>query len=97
MSATWKNIGFRKMNGDVAVGVSGGVVLEGNGRPVELHGPFLFKDFSGNCSGGPRHERKVPALDSRRTRKVLSRIRVSQNNCARRMHPFVAIVWSKCH
>jgi hypothetical protein len=32
-----EHIGLSKMNGDVAVGVGGGAVLEGNRRPVELH------------------------------------------------------------
>jgi hypothetical protein len=32
-----ENIGFCKKNGDVAVGVSRSVVLEGNRRPVELY------------------------------------------------------------
>jgi hypothetical protein len=32
-----ENIGVYKINGDVAAGVGGGVVLEGNSRPVELH------------------------------------------------------------
>jgi hypothetical protein len=86
-----ENIGRCKMNEDVAVGVGGSVVLEGNSRPVELHSPLIFKNFRRNRSGGQGREGEIPTLNSRRGREVLSRVRVSENNCARRVQPFVAI------
>src|SRR5262249_11530404 len=36
-------------------------------------------------------KREVPALHSRRGGEMFSCVRVSQNGCARRVHPFVAI------
>src|SRR5260370_35297716 len=86
-----ENIGLCKKNGDVAVGVCGSVVLEGDSRAVELHSPLIFEDFRRNCSGGRGREGEVPALNSRRIREVLSRVRVRENNCTRRVQPFVAI------
>ena len=86
-----ENIGLCKMNGDIAVSVGGGVVLEGNSRPIELHSPLIFKNFRGNCSGGRGREGEVPTLNSRRGREMLSRVRVSENNCARGVQLFVAI------
>jgi hypothetical protein len=86
-----ENIGLRKKNGDVAVGVCRSVVFEGNRRPVELYSPLVRKNFRRNCSGGRGREGKVPTLNSRRSREVFSCVRVSENNCTRRVQPFVAI------
>src|SRR5260370_779826 len=80
-----------RKNGDVAVGVCGSVGLEGDSRAVELHSPLIVEDFRRNCSGGRGREGEVPALNSRRSREVLSRVRVRENNCTGRVQPFVAI------
>ena len=64
---------------------------EGNRRPVESYSPLVCKNFRRNCSGGRGREGKVPPLNSRRCREVLSRVRVRENNCTRGVQPFVAI------
>jgi hypothetical protein len=86
-----ENIGVCKVNGDIAVGVGGGVVLEGSTRPLELHSPLIIKDFSRNCSGWRGRKGEVPALHSRRVGEVLSCVGVSENGCTRGVQPFVAI------
>jgi len=86
-----QNIGFCKMNGDVAVGVGRGVVLEDNSHPIELHNPLVFKNFRRNCSGWRGRKGELPALRSRRVGEVLACVRVRKNGCPRGVHPFVAI------
>src|SRR5215831_4947715 len=86
-----ENIGVRKVNGDIAVGVGGGVVLEGNRRPIELHSPLIIKDFCRNCSWWRWREGEVPALHSSGVGEALSCVRVSENECTLGVQPFVAI------
>ena len=45
-----ENIRVRKMNGDVTVGVSGGVVFENDRRAIKLHGLLRLEDFRWNRS-----------------------------------------------
>ena len=44
------NIGVCKVNGDVAIGMSGPVILQGDTRSIELQSPLLIEDVCGNCS-----------------------------------------------
>src|SRR5215471_20700759 len=79
------------MNRDVAVGVGGSVVLEGNCRPIELQSPLVIKNFCRNCPGWGGVESEVPALHSRGGGQMFPRVRVGKNGRPNRVQPFVAV------
>src|SRR5580692_2542267 len=70
--------------------MSWGVMLEGEGRTVEVNRVLVLKDSCGDRSGGRGRKCVNPAFHSRTRRKTFAGILVSQNTCARLVHPFVA-------
>src|SRR6516162_1065524 len=86
-----ENVGVCEKNRDVAVGVGGSVVLQGNRCPIELHGPLSFKDLLRDCSRGPGRKGKVPAYNPRRCGEMLSCVGLSEDGCTSRVQPFVAV------
>ena len=52
-----ENIGVGKVNGDVAIGMSRPVILQGDTRSIELQSPLLIEDVCGNCSSQARAEK----------------------------------------
>src|SRR5580692_12080171 len=70
--------------------MSGGVVLEGEGRPVGVNRVLVLKSSCGDRSGGRGRKSVNPAFDARVHGKALARILVRQNACAGLVHPLVA-------
>src|SRR5580704_6161385 len=70
--------------------MSGGVVLEGEGRPVGVNRVLVLKNSCGDRSGGRGRKSVHPAFHARVRGKTLARILVSQNACARLVQPLVA-------
>src|ERR1700732_3696741 len=66
------------------------VVLEGEGRTVELNRVLVLKNSCGDGSGGRGWKCVAPALHARVHRKTFAGILVSQNACACPVHPVVA-------
>src|SRR5579864_5266043 len=70
--------------------MSWGVVLEGEGRTVEVNRVFVLKNSCGDGSGGRGRKCVNPAFHVRVHRKTFTGILVSQNACARLVQPIVA-------
>jgi hypothetical protein len=85
-----QNISLGKVYGNVRIGMSWGVVLEDEGRIVEVNRVLVLKNSRGDGSGGRGRKCVNPAFHARVHRKTFTGILVSQNACARLVHPIVA-------
>src|ERR1700720_3926612 len=70
--------------------MSGAVVLEGKSGAVGVNRVLILKNSCRNRSGGRRRKSVDPAFHARVRGKMLARILVSQNACARLVYPLVA-------
>jgi len=86
-----ENIGVCKVHGDVSIGMSGPVILQGDTRSIELQSPLLIEDVCGNCFSRRGRKGEVPAFHSSRCGKALFRIRVSEDRCTGGVQPLVTI------
>src|ERR1700751_5489098 len=86
-----ENIGVCKVHGDVSIGMSGPVILQGDTRSIELQSPLLIEDVCGNCFSRRGRKGEVPVFHSRRWGKALFRISVSEARCNGRVQPLVTI------
>jgi len=86
-----ENIGVGKVDGDVAIGMSRPVILQGDTRSIELQSPLVVENVRGNCSSRSGRKSKVPAFHSCRCGKALFRIRVSEDRGTRRVQPLIAV------
>src|SRR5262252_7529918 len=86
-----ENIGVCKVNRDVAIGMSGPVILQGDTRSIELQSPLFIEDVCGNCRSWRGRKGEVPAIHSSCGGKAFFRIRVSEDRCTGRVQPLVTI------
>src|SRR5215510_12275227 len=86
-----ENIGVCKVNRNIAVGVGRSVVLKRDTRPIQLQSPLIIKNFGRNCAGWRRRKCKVPTFDSCGGGEVFACVHVSEDGCASRVQPFVAV------
>src|SRR4029077_5064372 len=84
-----ENIGVGKVNGDVAIGMSRPVILQGDTRSIELQSPLVVENVRGNCSSRSGRKSKVPAFHSCRCGKALFRIRVSEDRGTPKVKPTI--------
>ena len=86
-----QNIGFDKMDGDVAVGVSGTVVLQLESRAVDRQRLVVREDLGRHGARGQRRKIEVPVLDALHGRKMFPGVFVSQDGRTFAVDPFVAV------
>src|ERR1700730_4754040 len=85
-----QDISLGKVYGDVRIGMSGAVVLEGESGAVSANRVLILKNSCGERSGGRGRKSVGPAFDARVHGKMLARILVSQNACTRLVQPLIA-------
>src|SRR6516225_7198461 len=73
------HVPFFEDHGDIAVGVGGAVILEGNIRVIVMHTVLITKDRRGNCSGWCRRKGVLPSFNTSRGGEMLLCVLVSCN------------------
>jgi len=82
-----QNISLGKVYRDVRIGMGGAVVLEGESGAVGVNRVLILKNSCRDRSGGRGRKSVYPAFHARVHGKMLARILVSQNACARLVYP----------
>jgi hypothetical protein len=92
-----KNVGLRKIHGDIGVRVSRRVVLKHQSGVVDMQSVFVFEDGGGNRTRRRGWESVLPvAFDARGLGKMFARVLMRQDTgSASWTHSFPP-VWSKC-
>ena len=85
-----QNISLGKVYGDVRIGMSGAVVLEGESGAVGVNRVLVLENSCRDRSSGRGRKSVNPAFNARVHGKTLARILVRQNACSRLVQPLVA-------